>query len=699
MSDSVFIRATKSVKQVLRKRARALPLIGYILISFAVIGILLFVRSMGWLQKLELIPYDRFVNQRMLPEREKKDDVIRLVGMTERDLQELGYPISDDKLLAVLKAINEQQPCVIGLDIYRDLPEPRIRTDAEGKAIDTKRYADFGEELKKLDRLYVIERVGYVFAPEALRDTEQVTANNFNKDPVDGYYRRGPLFVMKAKEDGTYEPVPALSLALALKYLDSHGIGGEFLPNPGDKKHPDLLRLGKTSFQPITSNAGGYVGLDPRDYEYLVSFQSPVCYSHRDLAGGRDPLGQGGSDTPYDYSFSDVLAGGDRFKKDALKDKVVLIATVMQSIKDSNPTPIHDNLRGVQQHAIMIRQLIDAAEKGIAPMSWWPEWGEVLWIAGCTLAGGGLGLWLRTPWKLVPALAALLAGIYFAAWYAFNHGVWILLAAPAIGSLFAAALVTSYVVALERADRRVVQSLFSKHVSKKVADAVFEQREQFLEGGKMAPRSFTGTVLFTDLVSFSTASEKLSAEQVMRWLNAYMEVMAGLVEHYEGTINKYIGDAIMAVFGAPIVHQDDVGINADAVRAICCGLHMRREVPILNAKWRATEPDMPSVAMRIGIFTGPLVDGSFGSAERLEWTVIGDTVNRANRLEAAGKEIKDQLTEEEKLCSVLIGPEVFTRVGHFFETVPVPDMVLKGISGRVTVYRVLSERVSSSQSK
>jgi adenylate cyclase len=97
--------------------------------------------------------------------------------------------------------------------------------------------------------------------------------------------------------------------------------------------------------------------------------------------------------------------------------------------------------------------------------------------------------------------------------------------------------------------------------------------------------------------------------------------------------------------------------------------------------------------MRVGIFTGSLVDGSMGAKERMEWTVIGDAVNRANRLESAGKEIKDQLSEEEMLCPILIGPEVFSRVGHLFETIPVPDMALKGISERVTVYRVLSERV------
>jgi adenylate cyclase len=301
--------------------------------------------------------------------------------------------------------------------------------------------------------------------------------------------------------------------------------------------------------------------------------------------------------------------------------------------------------------------------------------------------------------KLVPALCLTIAGIGFVAWLGFERGLWLLVAAPATGCLISAALVTSLTVLLERADRNAVQMIFSKHVSKKVAATVLAHRETFMAGGMMPARAIRATVVFTDLAGFSTASEKLTAEQTLRWLNEYMTAMVEIVEAHDGEVNKFIGDAIMALFGAPIAREDDAGLAEDAARAVRCALKMREEVPRLNARWRETEPDMPSVAMRVGIFTGMLVHGSFGAADRTEYTVIGDTVNRSNRLEAAGKEIKDQLTEEEKICSILIGPETFQRVGHLFETVPVPDLVLKGIAERVTVYRVLAERVSSKPSQ
>jgi len=654
------------------------PAVGCLLISLAVTGLLLFVRSMGWLQRPELIAYDSFVKSRMKPD--SKDGRIVLVGMTEKDLADFGFPIPDADLAKVLNAVKAQQPAAVGLDMYRDLPEPRLR---EGQS--SAGYDEFQKVLKDWDRIFGIERVGIVRAPAALRDTERVLANNLAKDAqVDGVFRRGPVFI----EKGVPQPMQSLSLGLVLQYLDARGVDYGL---ENDAKGRTVLRLNKTTIPRLESDAGGYVGLEVADYEYLLDLAEPLNFGVTER-NSRDPLGQFGTNTPYDFSYGDVLRG--KVPAGAFTGKIVLLATVMQSIKDSNPTPIHDNFRGVQQHIAMIHQLLDMALNGSQPMRWWPEWAEMLWIVCFTLAGGGLGLWLQTPWKLVPALAALLTALYFSASYAFEHRYWILLAAPALGTLLAAALVTSYVVALERANRRAVQTILGKHVSKKVAETLLQQADVFLAGGKMPPRSNTVTVIFTDLAGFSTASEKLTPEQTLRWLNEYMDVMVGLVERHDGSVNKFIGDAIMAVFGAPLASNDPKQLAHSAAQAVRCALQMRREVPILNERWQKDSPDLPPVAMRVGVVTGELVHGSMGTSDRMEWTVIGDTVNRANRLEAAGKEIKDQLSGEEKLCPILIGPETFERVGHLFVTEPVPNMALKGISERVTVYRVLSELAS-----
>jgi adenylate cyclase len=656
--------AKKRIFKLLHK-----PWIAWLLISTLASGASLGARWMGWIEPMELFFYDQMVRWHSDPE--STDDRIKIVGMTEDDLVRYGFPIDDSQLAKVLRSIAAQDPCVIGLDMYRDLKEPR-----EGKY-----YSDLEAVLKTEKRIIAIERVGYVSGPPALaEEPDRIAANNFSKDTnLDGLFRRGLI----ALEDKDAEPYPSLSFALVLRYLDENGIPWEL--NPETK----LLRLGNTIIPRLTPTAGGYVRLPVRDYEFLAGYKAPRKFrkNYARVAGGTEMP----KDTSHDYSFGEVLRG--EVPAGALRGKIVLVATVMESIKDSNPTPIDDNLRGVQQHAMCVHQLLEAAINGVAPMSWWPDWAEALFIVGSTLLGGALGLFLRSPLRLLPAIAGVMAGIFGLVWLSFTHGVWVPFGALSAAGLLASATVTSFVVLLERADRNAMRAILSKHVSKRVADYILSHREHILEGGMIPGRALDATIVFTDLAGFSTASERLTPEQTLLWLNDYMTVMVKLVEAHDGEVNKFIGDAIMALFGAPFASgEGEAGLAEDAAKAIRCALRMREEVPKLNAKWKATAPDMPPVAMRVGIFTGPIVDGSFGDNERTEYTVIGDAVNRANRLEAAGKEIKDQLTEPEKLCTILIGPKTHALVSERFVTEPVQNLALKGITERVTVYRVLAER-------
>lgn len=679
----VLSRWNSAKREVLKALHK--PWLAWLLISVFVSCGLIAVKEMRLLQSLELFFYDEMVRRNS--DASAVDDRIKIVGMTEADLVKYGFPIDDARLAQVLTNIGAQNPCVVGLDMYRDLPEPR----------DKSLYPQLSKVLLEDERVIAIERVGFVKGPPALTEGDdprydRIAANNFPKDAqIDGVYRRGVI----ALEDKDTDPYPSLSFVLTIHYLQARGIEWEL--NPETR----LLRLGKTIIPRLSANAGGYVGLNVRDYEFLASYQAPRKYRNnfKRVDGGDEQS----KDTSYDYSFGELIEGklldGSPLPKDALQDKIVLVATVMESIKDSNPTPVDDNLRGVQQHAMAVHQLLEAAIDGKAPMSWWPDWIEGLFVVASTFVGGALGLFLRSPLKLLPAVAAAICGIGAVVWFLFKGGIWLPGGVLAIGGVLTAAAVTSFVVLLERLDRAKVQMILNKHVSKRVADYIMSHSEHIAEGGMIPARALRATIMFTDLAGFSTASEKLTPEQTLRWLNDYMTVMVKIIEKYEGDVNKYIGDAIMALFGAPIASQDDEGLADDAAKAIQAALEMRAEVPKLNARWRANAPDMPPVAMRVGIFTGPIVDGGFGATDRTEYTVIGDAVNRSNRLEAAGKEIKDQLTEPEKLCTILIGPETFARVGHLFETVAVENLALKGISERATVYRVLSERTQTPNSQ
>ena len=646
------------------RKALHRPSVACVIISLLVLAVVLGVRARGWLQRPELIAYDLLVNRFSKPD--STDDRIVLIGMTEDDLDKYGYPLDDAKLAQLLTNLDRLEPCVIGLDLYRNLPEPR-----DGHLLPQLEAA-----LKKLPRVLAIKRIGYFEAPHALNDEpNRIVANNLPNDfTVDGSYRRGPL----ALETGVPKPVLSFSLALAARYLEEHGVEMEPVDVPG---HPDapLFRLGKTVFPRLTPDAGGYVGLRVADYEYLADYRAPRRFRRQ------DPRGQYGRDTPYDYSFGEVLDG--RLPPEALRGKIVFVATVMQSIKDSNPTPIDDNLRGVQIHVLLVHQLLRAALDGAAPMTWWPEWAEIAWIAVFTLLGGALSLLLRSPWRLAPALALVLGALHVAVWFSFHHGVWLLLAAPAIGCFVAATFVTSFTAYLERLERDTMQSLFSRHVSVKVADALWAEREQFLDGGRLKPQRLVATVLFTDLKGFSTISEGMDPPSLLSWINEYMTGIARHVDGHNGMVNAYVGDAIMAVFGAPVARTREEEIDQDAIHAVECALAMRRELKQLNAGWAAR--GMPTCAMRVGIFTGPLVAGSIGSAERLEFTVLGDTTNTAARLESAGKEVETD--ETTALCTILIGDATWKRLGDRFTTKLVGPMSLKGKANQIIVHSVLSE--------
>ncbi len=645
------------------RKALHRPSVACAIISLLVLAVVLGVRAQGWLQRPELIAYDLLIKWNSEPR--STDDRLVLVGMTEDDLVNYGFPLDDEKLATLLTKLDALEPCVIGLDLYRDLPEPR----------DRRLYPQLETALQKLKRVIAIERVGFVKAPQALAaEPERIVANNLPKDfTVDGYYRRGPLAI----ETGVPEPMYAFSLALALKYLESNQVAVEPVEVPGHPEAP-LIQLGKTVFPRLTRDAGGYVRLPVADYEYLASYEAPRRFRVQ------DPRGQYGRDTPYDYSFGQVLEG--RVPPDALRGKIVFVATVMQSIKDSNPTPIDDNLRGVQIHAMLTHQLLRAAIDGVKPMSWWPEWAEILWIAGFTVAGGALSLGLRSPWRLAPALGLLLGALHLVVWQSFMHGTWLLLAAPAIGCFVTATFVTSFTAYLERLERDAMQGLFSRHVSTKVADALWAEREQFLDGGRLKPQRLTATVLFTDLKGFSTISEGMDPQSLLGWINEYMNGIARHVDGHNGMVNAYIGDAIMAVFGAPVARTREEDIDQDAIHAVECALAMRRELKGLNVGWAAR--GMPTCAMRVGIFTGPLVAGSIGSAERLEFTVLGDTTNTAARLESAGKEVEvDDRTRE---CTILIGDATWKRLHGRFVTELVGPMSLKGKANQIIVHSVIS---------
>ena len=619
----------------------------WLFISSLVFCVLLGIRSFGWFQRPELSLYDEFLSLRIDPA--VTDERIVVCGMTDGDLVKYGHPLDDGKLALLLEKLAAAKPCVIGLDVYRDLKEPR-----SGEL-----YPKLESVFRKNDNIIAIERLGKVKAPPALDDKpERVALNNLPRDyAIDDVYRRAYLFL----EDGIPEPRPSFALVLAMEYLTAQGVDIQMMDGAGGA----LLKLGKVVFPRITPDAGCYVGLKTDDYSILADYKVPYGFPG--------------------ITFEDVMENPPLLEE--LKGKVVLVATNMDSVKDNNKSPVDATHRGILQHASIINQLLRAGINGEAPLGWWKEWQEILWIGVCVFMGGLLGLFCGSPWRLAPLLAMGLALIALAGWVAFRQGIWIPVVVPGIGFFLASAFVTSFVAYAQSVNLGAMKSIFSQHVSPSVVETLWAERDNFMNGGHIHPQRVTATVFFTDLKNFSTTSEKMEPATLLLWMNEYMNGVVPYVEKHGGMINKFIGDAIMAVFGVPVARTTQEGIARDAVNAVECALAMGGELKRLNADWKLR--GLPNTSMRVGINTGELVSGTFGSSSRLEFTVLGDTVNTGARLEGAGKEIRLEDCDPE--CTILISEATFKLLGDRFQTRLIGPMSLKGKGEKIVVYSILAD--------
>jgi adenylate cyclase len=166
---------------------------------------------------------------------------------------------------------------------------------------------------------------------------------------------------------------------------------------------------------------------------------------------------------------------------------------------------------------------------------------------------------------------------------------------------------------------------------------------------------------------------------LLDWLNTHLERMADIVAGHGGIVDKFIGDAIMAVFGVPIPRQSPGELATDARSAVECALEMARALAAQNVE--RSRDGKPTAAMRIGIFTGPLVAGALGGAKRLNYTVVGDTVNTASRLESFDRSVGEDLA-----CRILIGESTRELIGDAYRLRRVGDVLLKGKSRPVPVH-------------
>jgi adenylate cyclase len=524
----------------------------------------------SFLEAFEARTYDlRFKNMRG-PIQPSPD--IAIIAIDDKSIAELGrYPWSRDRYAQLLDRLSAAGAKAVMFDVFF----PERETVANDRL--------FAAAIKRAGN--VVLAVAFDFdkdwratnvtrsLPEIERDAMGIGHINQLPDD-DGVIRRSPLLIEK---DG--KQFPALGLVAAMVSLGAKGyVAGDF-----------DIALGERS-----------VPVDAERRMWINYVGGPGVYPR--------------------YSFADVMHG--RIPAEALKGKILFIGATALGIYDMRVTPFHGNTPGVELHATVADDII--SERYIRQGGM-----EALIDMAFIVLMGAVAYFLTTHLRIygaIPATAVLVSGYIWFAYYMFAAGHWINMIYPVISAIIAVLVGGGFRYFVLERDARAMRSMFSSYLSPKLVARLEKDPEAARIGGD----NKEVTVLFTDIKGFTTFSEAHPAQEVVSRLNEYLGAMVQVIERHDGTIDKFIGDGIMAYWGAPLAQPDHAKLAIECIKAI------NERMQGLRAKWLAE--GLEPFTIRGGIQSGEVVAGNVGLAgKKMEYTVIGDTVNQAARLEGTAK--------------------------------------------------------------
>jgi adenylate cyclase len=555
-------------KLLMRGNTRALS---FVLATLSISSVLFLDYSQNsFLEAFEAKTYDlRFKDMRG-PIQPNPD--IAIIAFDEKSIAELGrYPWSRDSYAKLIDKLAAAKAKVVIFDAF--FPERVNAKNDQLFAAAVKRAGNVvlaaALHFDKESRAISITRS----LPEIERGTAGIGLVNQIPDD-DGVMRRIPLLLEK---DG--KQMPSLGLVAA------------------------MLALGETKFV-------------PKDFEIALGDRRiPVDGDYKmwiNYVGGPGIYPR--------YSFIDVMNG--RIPAEKLKGKILFLGATALGIYDLRVTPFDKNVPGVELHATVADNIISGRyirQSGI----------EALIDIAFIVVMGALAFLLTTRLhqsRAIPATIVLLSGYIWFTTYMFNHGQWINMIYPVMSAVIAVLVGSGFrYLVLERSAREM-RSMFSSYLSPKLVARL----EKDPEAAKIGGDNKEVTVLFTDIKGFTSFSEAHPPQEVVSRLNEYLGAMVQVIEQHDGTIDKFIGDGIMAYWGAPLTQPDHARLAINCIKAI------NERMKALRAQWQTA--GLEPFSIRGGIQSGEVVAGNVGLAgKKMEYTVIGDTVNQAARLEGTAK--------------------------------------------------------------
>lgn len=558
-------------------------------------------------EQLESKTFDLRLRLRNFTKQQSHPQDISIVSVDEKSIREIGrWPWKRSVLARLINEISEGRPKVIGLDI--------MFSEKENEESDKK----LAGAIKKTGN--VVLAMAFLVYKEGREngrsDISPKEAPGFLWDSAFMEIRSVKGIPWKKWVINAVDVIPPLE-----EFSRGASIGHVYM-------HPDMDGVLRWEVMYVGYGDDCYpsfpfhvariaLGIDMKD---AVLYGGSVIYLGKQFIptdlSGRVLINYRGKEHSFPYiSASDVIKG--KIPAETFRDKIVLIGTSALGTYDQKVTSFSANMPGVEKNANVVENILLNNFLRKSP--------GIVELVIILLTGIFLGLLLPRLRAVSGAgLAIGFVGLYiFFSYYLLAYeNLWINLIYPVsnMSAIFTAQTVTRFF--LEEKKAREIKKMFSSYVSPKIVEELIRHPEKAKVGGQRR----TITILFSDIIGFTSLSERLLPEDVVSMLNEYFEEMVNIILRWDGTLDKFVGDEIMAFWGAPAEQPDH------AERAVKCALNMTNKLMEIQEKWRKEGEEILDCG--IGINTGEVIVGNIGSAnKKMDYTVIGDHVNIASRVE------------------------------------------------------------------
>ena len=713
--------AYQDVVAMIKRRADSIPVkqidIG-IAILVTVAGAVMFA-AMETNSKIDVgLSFVRNIEQRSLDERFRLrglravDPRIVIVGIDEKTLQKVGsWPISRSAYARLIDQLAAGGAKVAAFDVTFPTPEKNSAVEAL-KKLESDVGSSASPQVRKRIREIESTSDNDVILAESMKKANNVIlghifldkARSQDQDPkmVEDFYSTLSLHafpsVIKVKSgdrdfdmnkawaddshghDGSVWDGFESNIRILAEGAKSYGFFNDIPDADGTFRRallmsrykdqdyfPSLALMAVQNFEDIDdTNLVAYMSEDGLERIKLGSHDIPTAHDGTALINYAGPYR-----SYRQYSMADVMDG--TVPAATFKNKIVLVGAAAVGIGDTRITPFQSSdYMGVEIHANTMDNLLHSQEPGRGFLHRGHN-EEMIDLLSILILGLGMGFWFgRTkPLYATLGLLAALAGLGGAEFLAFKYwGMWLSFVIPAATLLVGYAAITSFRMAFEEREKRKIRKSFSTYVSPGVIKLIEENpKKYFFPGGEEKVL----TVMFSDIRGFTSISEGLTPNELVALLNEYLGAMTDILFLNFGTLDKYIGDAIMGFWGSPLPQDDH------AVRACHCALGMSAKLDELNLKWE--KEGRKQLNIGIGLNSGAVNVGNMGSNKRLAWTVMGDNVNLASRLEGQTKDYH---------CRILISENTYQFIKDQFVCRDLDRLVVKGKKLPVNVYELLA---------